>query len=70
MSTLNITIFGTGAMGTLIASRLDSLKSANKKCIPELDVNLFGTWKQQVKKIQEQGLTLEHTDGSRSIRFR
>ncbi|MBD3290818.1 2-dehydropantoate 2-reductase [candidate division KSB1 bacterium] len=67
MSTLNITIFGTGAMGTLIASRLDFLKSENKKCIPEINVNLFGTWKQQVEKIRKQGLTLEHIDGSRSI---
>ncbi len=67
MKPLNITIFGTGAMGTLIASRLEFLKSANKKQIPEINVNLFGAWKQQIDQIRKNGLTVAHTDGTRSI---
>lgn len=55
-SPLNITIFGVGAMGTLFGSRL----------APFANVTLFGTWSDQVKTLQRQGLTITHPDGTHS----
>ena len=55
-STLNITIFGVGAMGSLFGSRLNALAN----------VSLFGNWAAQIETLQQAGLTLIETDGSHS----
>ncbi|MEM7343894.1 MAG: 2-dehydropantoate 2-reductase, partial [Chloroflexota bacterium] len=55
-SPLNIVIFGIGAMGTLFASRLETVAS----------VTLFGQWSEQIETIRHQGLTVTHLDGRRS----
>ncbi|MCB0193100.1 MAG: 2-dehydropantoate 2-reductase [Anaerolineae bacterium] len=55
-SSLNIVVFGVGAMGSLFGSRL--ARVAN--------VTLFGHWPQQIAALQEQGLTVMHPDGRES----
>ncbi len=56
MSTLNITIFGVGAMGTLFGSRLSSVAN----------VTLFGNWLAQIEALQREGLTIVQPDGRQS----
>lgn len=55
-STLNIAIFGVGAMGTLFGSRLS----------PLAHVTLFGTWPEQIDTLRRRGLTITHPNGSQS----
>lgn len=54
--TLNITIFGVGALGTLFGSRL----------APLANVTLFGNWPAQIETLQRDGLLITHPDGSQS----
>ncbi len=58
-SSLNIAIFGVGAMGTLFGSRLS----------PLANVTLFGHWAEQIETLRHQGLTVTHPDGSQSHHF-
>lgn len=58
-STVNIAIFGIGAMGTLFGSRLS----------PLANVTLFGNWVEQIEALRRGGLTLTHPDGSQSRHF-
>ena len=55
-STLNIAIFGVGAMGTLFGSRLS----------PLANVTLFGSWLTQIETLQRDGLTVVHPDDTQS----
>lgn len=55
-SSLNIVVFGVGAMGTLFGSRLAS----------QANITLFGHWPEQVAALQQRGLTLMRADGSQS----
>jgi len=50
---LNIAIFGTGALGSLFASRLTKLAN----------VTMIGTWQSQINRINQQGLTVTELDG-------
>ncbi len=54
--TLNITIFGIGAMGTLFGSRLSRLAH----------VTLVGHWPEQLRALRRDGLTIIHPDGRQS----
>ena len=54
--TLNISIFGVGAMGTLFGSRLSSVAN----------VTLFGNWPAQIEALQRDGLTIIQPDGRQS----
>jgi 2-dehydropantoate 2-reductase len=53
---LNIAIFGVGAMGALFGSRLEALTN----------VTLFGTWNEQIRTLQREGLLIVHPDGRQS----
>ncbi len=55
-STLNIAIFGIGALGTLFGSRLDTLAK----------VTLFGNWAEQIEVLRYRGLTVTQPDGNQS----
>ena len=55
-SSLNIAIFGSGAVGTLCGSRLSQLAN----------VTLFGNWPEQIRTLQEDGLTVTHPDGKQT----
>ena len=58
-STLNIAIFGVGALGTLFGSRLS----------PLANVTLFGNWPEQVDALRQNGLTVTQPDGSQTHQF-
>lgn len=58
-SSLNIAVFGVGAMGCLFGSRLDRVAN----------VTLFGHWPEQIATLQQQGLTVIHPDGSETRHF-
>ena len=49
---IRVAVFGTGAMGSLFAMRLNSVAY----------VNVFGSWKKQIKALNN-GLTLHELDG-------
>lgn len=55
-STLNIAIFGVGALGSLFGSRLDAVAN----------VTLFGNWAEQIAVLRQKGLTVNHPDGRQS----
>lgn len=50
---MRIAVIGSGAMGSLFAARLSS----------NVPVSLFGTWKEQLAKIEESGLVLTDNSG-------
>lgn len=52
-STLNIAIFGVGAMGCLFGSRLSDLAH----------VTLIGNWAEQIETVRRNGLTITAADG-------
>jgi 2-dehydropantoate 2-reductase len=54
-TTLNIAVFGIGAMGTLFGSRLSSFAN----------VTLVGNWREQIETIRRDGLTVTYPDGRR-----
>lgn len=56
MKSLNIAVFGVGAMGALFGSRLSS----------QGNVTLFGHWTAQIETIQRDGLTVINPDGTES----
>jgi len=58
-STLNIAVFGVGALGTLFGSRLS----------PLANVTLFGNWPEQVDALRQNGLTVTQSDGSQTHHF-
>ena len=53
-STLQIVIFGVGAMGSLFGSRLSQLAR----------VTLFGNWAEQIETVRRDGLTISYPNGS------
>ncbi|HEX6387696.1 MAG TPA: 2-dehydropantoate 2-reductase [Anaerolineae bacterium] len=53
---MNVAIIGVGAMGCLFAGHLASLAK----------VVMIGRWQEQLAALQDQGLTLIHTDGRES----
>lgn len=53
---MRIAVIGTGAMGCLFAGKL----------APLTDLLMIGSWAAQLAAINQQGLTIEHLDGSRS----
>ncbi len=55
-STLNIAIFGVGAMGSLFGSRLHELAQ----------VTLIGNWAEQLETVRREGLTLTYPDGQQT----
>lgn len=56
-ASLNIAVFGVGAMGSLFGSRLSSVAN----------VTLFGHWPEQIAALQQQGLRIVQPDGCESI---
>ncbi|RME99688.1 MAG: hypothetical protein D6768_14505, partial [Chloroflexi bacterium] len=52
----NVVIFGVGAMGTLFGSKLDGVAN----------VTLFGHWREQIRALRRDGLTVTHPDGRQS----
>jgi len=55
-SSLNIVIFGVGAMGSLFGSRLSGVAN----------VTLFGHWPEQINTLQQEGLTVIRPDGGQA----
>lgn len=55
-ATLNIAVFGVGAMGSLFGSRLSSLAN----------VTLIGNWTEQLEAIRRSGLITSFPDGSKT----
>ena len=53
---MRITIFGVGAMGSLFAARLSHL----------VDITMLGHWPAQIKRLNQQGISLIHPDGLQS----
>lgn len=58
--TLNIAIFGVGAMGCLFGSRLSSGDSGD--CLTS-NVTLIGNWAEQLEAVRRDGLTITYPDG-------
>lgn len=56
----HIAIFGTGAMASLFGALLDR-QTGNK-----IRLTLIGSWKEQIKAVQKNGLTVWHLDGKKT----
>src|SRR5688572_19361437 len=63
MSTLNIAIFGVGAMGSLFGSRLSR---GDWPITPTPNVTLIGNWAEQIETVRRNGLTITYPDGHQS----
>lgn len=63
MSTLNIAIFGVGAMGSLFGSRLSR---GDSRIAPTTNVTLIGNWAEQIETVRRNGLTITYPDGRQS----
>lgn len=53
---MNVAIIGVGAMGSLFAARLSHL----------VDITMFGHWQEQIRTINQAGISLIHPDGHTS----
>lgn len=60
MSSLNIAIFGVGAMGSLFGSRLSR---SDSRSTPTPNVTLIGNWAEQIETVRRDGLTITYPDG-------
>lgn len=60
MAIRSITILGTGALASVFGALLTRASGENTR------ITLFGTWKEQIRTVREQGLTLILPDGSES----
>lgn len=57
---MNVAIFGTGAMGSLVGARLS----------PYANVTLIGSWKEQIATLNRKGLRLLTAEGEEQIPLR
>lgn len=58
--TLNIAVFGIGAMGSLFGSRLSRDDPGGR---PRANVTLVGNWAEQIEMVRRRGLTITYSDG-------
>jgi 2-dehydropantoate 2-reductase len=59
-STLNIAVFGVGAMGSLFGSRLSGDAPGGH---PRANVILVGNWAEQIETVRQHSLTITYPDG-------
>ena len=57
MPKTKIAIFGVGAMGSLFGGLM-------QKNNPDLDITMFGSWREQIDQINRSGLIIEELDAS------